>query len=93
MKLLSSLFRYCYEIITMSHVRCRILARFIVRFSAAELLTKSIVTIFFLNKSRIFMLLLTNRYLEEWRGKKGEKLHVLIFHLYKETFRSNRIRN
>ena len=39
------------------------------------------------------MLLLTNRYLEEWRGKKGEKLHVLIFHLYKETFRSNRIRN
>ena len=39
------------------------------------------------------MLLLTNRYLEEWRGEIGEKLHVLIFHLYKETFRSNRIRN
>ena len=77
----------------MSHVRCRILARFIVRFSAAELLTKSIVTIFFLNKSRIFMLILKDRYLEEWWGKIGEKLDVLIFHLYKETFRSNRIRN
>ena len=39
------------------------------------------------------MLILKDRYLEEWWGKIGEKLHVLIFHLYKETFRSNRIRN
>lgn len=39
------------------------------------------------------MLILKDRYLEEWWGKIGEKLDVLIFHLYKETFRSNRIRN